>query len=122
MCEYTGKVWFVKLSGIRFREVVQVLDVKHDDDDSRSSVTLQCTSSFDRKGKGNFVPCARVMCKIGAVMAQNGDVDVRIMECSGELLNMKLLPGKKQIVSVITSIFRDAMDTYMDEFKLLTDV
>jgi len=151
-CEYTGKLWFMKLGGIRFREVIQILgdittcSTTSEEDGTcsattrRDTITLECTSSFkNSKGEkdGNkFVPCARVTCQIivdNDNKQQKKDDNkqvvisntcIRIGDIDGELLLPKLfllLPGKvkKQIVSVITSTFRDAMNEYVDELLLL---
>merc|ERR1712232_1234512 len=160
-CEYTGKLWFMKLGGIRFREVIQILDITHSEEEedcstsstsndehhtednatrcSRDIITLECTSSLKNHGssKGEkddnkFVPCARVTCQIIVDYKQQKDNDevvssiIRIGDIDGELLLLSsskklflLLPGKKQIVSVITSTFRDAMNEYVDELQLL---
>lgn len=149
-CEYTGKLWFMKLGGIRFREVIRILDIcstssndEHADANAtrnRDIITLECTSllnhnrSSKQGGKGdddnNFVPCARVTCQLIVDKQKDDDEVVRIIhigDIHGELLLLGgstsklllLLPGKKQIVSVITSTFRDAVNEYVDELLLL---
>jgi len=139
-CEYTGKLWFMKLGGIRFREVIQILDITcttSEEDGSatrrRDIITLECTSSFknskgEKDGNNKFVPCARVTCQIivdnDKQQKKDNEQVVSIGDIDGELLLPKLfllLPGKvkKQIVSVITSTFRDAMNEYVDELLLL---
>uniref|UniRef100_A0A7S2LMA7 Uncharacterized protein n=1 Tax=Leptocylindrus danicus TaxID=163516 RepID=A0A7S2LMA7_9STRA len=143
-CEYTGKLWFMKLGGIRFREVIQILDITSEEEDcptsnatrTRDIITLECTSSFNNhrssskgeKDDNKFVPCARVTCQL--IMEKQKDnekvVSISIGDIGGELLLLSsskklflLMPGKKQIVSAITSTFRDAMNEYVDELLLL---
>jgi len=61
-CEYTGKLWFMRKRGIRFRETVRICT---DDRGSSSSTTsssssVECLTKY--KHKNEWVDCSKVIC------------------------------------------------------------
>ena len=63
-CEYTGKLWFMRRSGIQFRETVRICTEDRGSSStmssSLSSSSVECLTKY--KHKNEWVDCSKVIC------------------------------------------------------------
>lgn len=61
-CEYTGKLWFLRKAGLRFRETVTVVAATGEGDDG-VAIVARCDSELRKNGK--WIKCSSTTCTVG---------------------------------------------------------
>ena len=87
-CEYTGILWFLSKTGIRFRETVRILNICN----TRKSSSVECITQY--KSGSNWIECSKVICTFTRPRSSGRSKVKRIeMRVATELLARIPLPG-----------------------------
>ncbi len=139
--EYTGRLWFLRKTPVRFQEIVRLVGVSS----CGMNSTVECITKYRATKKSEWVDCARVLCKfsrkrnneasekstntsehrgLGGIISyvggkllddaqQDGD-DLLGMEIQSELLvGLPLFGIRGKITEQISKTFEEAANNYL---------
>jgi len=109
ICEYTGRLWFMKnLGGIRFREMIRIRDNGgRRGEEEPSSTAVECLTAFRRGNDGDWIDCSRVVCTFTKPLT---------VEVDGEILLSRSIPMFGMAGAVkekILQTFRSATEDFL---------
>lgn len=114
-CEYTGKLWFLRASGTKFRESMIVKDV----DMQTHHATIECNSDYFSGKK--WVECSKVVVNVdfgpsynpGAIGNNNNREGLIKLNIKSDLLVRIPVPGVTgKVNKMISSTFKDALTSF----------
>lgn len=120
--EYTGRLWFLRKTPVRFQEIVRLVDVSSSSCGTHSTATVECVTKYKlraRSNKSNWIDCSRVLCtfvsnKGGRNNNRGSGADAFEMNVESELLvGVPLMGIRKKITRQISDTFEDAAKAFL---------
>lgn len=111
VAEYTGQLWFLNKSGIRFRETIKIVSISPDG----KSSALECNTEYHNGSK--WVGCSKIICEFtshtndnssGSLQKNKNEIGLKMsLDC--ELLVWLPLPNAatKGVRNKISSVFEN---------------
>jgi len=112
--EYTGRLWFLRNTPIRFQEVITINKISP----CGTISMLECITKYKTGPKANWVDCSRVLCSISGPggQSQKGIATNLSMAVSTDLLVRLPLFGMREKVSrYISETFETAANEFLSK-------
>lgn len=103
--EYTGKLWFLKQSRVKFQEKLKIVEVSH----CGRSVTIECVTKYKTAKSSEWIDCAIVSCNIVDDKSEGFQLNVR----SDLLIKIPLLGLGGSIRKKISGTFENAVNSFL---------
>jgi len=112
-CEYTGKLWFLTNTGVRFKETVRIRDLSK----CGSYSSVECVTQY-KAGK-EWVDCSKVTCSFSMPDQSTRNRDGVFMDVVTDLLVTIPLPGVKSFMRTkINDTYTHAAKAFFDQKHL----
>ena len=120
--EYTGRLWFLRKTPIRFQEAIALKEISS----CGKYSSLQCITKYKTGSKGNWVDCSRVTCsfspkdhnaryKEDSLNSCNSSRSFDLNISSEVLVNVPLFGIGKKVTSFISDTFENAVTAFLDK-------
>lgn len=125
--EYTGRLWFLRKSPIRFQECVRFLDASS----CGTHSSVECITKYKTGSKSDWIHCSRVICtvskkstkqsssgKMSSPHIYNPGCDEFELCVESELLvRLPLFGIRKKVTNHISDTFENAVKTFLEKTR-----
>ena len=116
--EYTGRLWFLRKTPIRFQEVIAINDISP----CGTLSSIECMTKYKIGGpKADWVNCSRVSCLISksSIQTQEGGAhNLKFTVSTDVLVRLPLFGIREKISRDITETFKNAADAFLAKTEL----
>lgn len=109
--EYSGKLWFLRQSRVKFQEKLKIAKISH----CGRSFTLECVTKYKTAKSSEWIDCAIVSCNIVDDKSEGVQLNVR----SDLLIKIPLLGLGGSIRNVISGTFETAVNSFLGGLDVL---
>lgn len=103
--EYTGRLWFLRKTPIRFQESVRFVGV------SSGGATIECITKYKKSQSCEWIDCSRLLCTFSSTINENSDLEMNMK--SELLVALPFLPFRNKITYKICDTFGNAVQAFL---------
>lgn len=111
--EYTGRLWFLRKTPIRFQEHI----IFSGSSKCGRESSIQCISKYKTNSKSPWIDCSRVNCSFREVEDGEGSIKLALDVTSDVLIKIPLFGMRKKIASHISNTFEKAAHSFLEKRK-----
>ena len=125
--EYTGRLWFLRKTPVRFQECVRFLDVSS----CGTHSSVECITKYRTGSKSDWIDCSKVVCTVSKKSTKQsssgkmGSRDIYNVECdefelcvdSELLVKLPLFGIRKKVTNHISDTFENAVKTFLEKTR-----
>ena len=111
--EYTGRLWFLRKTPIRFQEHIIFSGSSKCERES----SIQCISKYKTNSKSSWIDCSRVNCSFREIEDDEGMIKLELDVTSDVLIQIPLFGMRKKIASHIGNTFEKAVQSFLEKRK-----
>lgn len=109
--EYTGRLWFLRKTPIRFQENI----IFGGSSKCGRESYVQCISKYKTNSKSSWIDCSRVNCSFREIEDDEGRIKLELDVTSDILIQIPLFGMRKKIASHIGSTFEKAVQSFLEK-------